>query len=197
MAIEAKRDLRIVIPYTVITLALFGALFTKACTWQQFLAGLALLNVPAFFGLKKKDDDDQPPGQTPVLVDDTPGATVQKMGAHKLPAIITPIVEADRGADTLPVPREPSAMPYRLPAVRPEPPKRTSGGGWSMRAALLLAVAGCASATPQEKAAAADAAFAAEQLACVQQATTLAESKACRAKVRAAWHLDGGTEAGQ
>ena len=56
---------------------------------------------------------------------------------------------------------------------------------------MILVLAGC-SASPQEKAAAADATYTADHLACVDEAKTLAESKACRAKVRAAWHVDGG-----
>lgn len=56
---------------------------------------------------------------------------------------------------------------------------------------MVLVLAGC-SASPQEKAAAADATYTADHLACVDEAKTLAESKACRAKVRAAWHVDGG-----
>jgi hypothetical protein len=38
----------------------------------------------------------------------------------------------------------------------------------------------------------ADAVYAAQQLACVDKAATLAESKACRAKVDADWKVDGG-----
>ncbi len=49
------------------------------------------------------------------------------------------------------------------------------------------------SATPREKAAAADATYAADMLKCVDGATTLEASKACRAKVREQWHVDGGT----
>lgn len=42
--------------------------------------------------------------------------------------------------------------------------------------------------TPQE----AEALYLSQQLACVEQATTLAESRACRAKVRADWGVEGG-----
>jgi hypothetical protein len=38
----------------------------------------------------------------------------------------------------------------------------------------------------------ADAVYAAQQLSCVDKATTLAESKECRAKVDADWKVDGG-----
>lgn len=38
----------------------------------------------------------------------------------------------------------------------------------------------------------ADAVYASQQLACVDKATTLAESKECRAKVDADWKVDGG-----
>lgn len=147
MAIEAKRDIRVVVPYTVITLALFGALFVKACTWQQFLAGLALLNVPAFFGLKKSNDDDgTPPAQTPVFVD-------------------------ERTANTMP------SAPLKRGAL-------ISG--------VVMLAACAAAATPQQKNDAADATYAADMARCVDEATTLAESKACRANVRATWHVDGG-----
>lgn len=44
-------------------------------------------------------------------------------------------------------------------------------------------------------AAAAESSYTAQQLQCVDRATTLAESKACRAEVDRAWHVvDGGVQ---
>ncbi len=40
----------------------------------------------------------------------------------------------------------------------------------------------------------AEAAYLTEQLRCVDKATTLTESRACRAKVQAAWTTDAGAE---
>lgn len=49
---------------------------------------------------------------------------------------------------------------------------------------LLMLVAGCA--------AAAESSYTAQQLQCVDRARTLEESKACRAEVDRAWHVDAG-----
>jgi hypothetical protein len=74
MAIEAKRDLRVILPYSLCIAGLFAALFMKEITWTQFLAGMALLNVPAFFGLKSEGvpvvNMSEPPGppDTPVTI---------------------------------------------------------------------------------------------------------------------------------
>ncbi len=60
--------------------------------------------------------------------------------------------------------------------------------------AVALALVGCASAasfTPEEKAAAAESAYTAEMLRCVDEASTLHESRECRKRVRARWE-DGG-----
>lgn len=63
---------------------------------------------------------------------------------------------------------------------------------------MLLALAfafhsqGCASATPQEKAAAAEATFTSDMVSCVDKSATIQESRACRAKVRERWHVDAG-----
>ncbi len=192
MPIQIKRD-----PY----LWAFAALLvvgTMALIWHHdvtFKEGAAFIGgalaMPALLGTKKKDDDDQPPGQTPVLVD-------------------------ERTSNTLPVPREPSVMPYRTLAARFVEPTPSAlvmcagvgaggGGGprpwssaWSMRGAILVASTvgllwGCAAITPQQKAAAADSTYAADMLKCVDDATTLAESRACRTKVREQWHVDAGS----
>lgn len=62
--------------------------------------------------------------------------------------------------------------------------------------ALLLSgpmtLASCAGATPEQKAEAANETYAADMLGCVEGAGTLEESRACRAKARAKWHVDGG-----
>lgn len=62
---------------------------------------------------------------------------------------------------------------------------------------VILAAAriflGCA-ATPEQKSAAADSAYAADQLDCVRISSTRAEADACRAARRATW--DAGTEGG-
>jgi len=46
--------------------------------------------------------------------------------------------------------------------------------------------------TPQEKAVVAESTYAAELLKCVDDSSTLAESKICRSNVRARWDVDGG-----
>ncbi len=51
---------------------------------------------------------------------------------------------------------------------------------------------GCA-ASPQEKAAAADATFGGEMVACVTKSATLEEAHVCRAEVRKRWRVDGGS----
>lgn len=63
MAIEAKKSLTVIVPYTIITVALFVLLGIKVITWQQFIVGLGLLNVPAFFGAKPPDP---PPPEAPT-----------------------------------------------------------------------------------------------------------------------------------
>lgn len=63
-------------------------------------------------------------------------------------------------------------------------------------AIAVARLAGCAQPlTPQEKAGVAESTYAAEQVACVDSATTLEGAKACRAEKRAKW--DAGTEAGK
>jgi hypothetical protein len=54
----------------------------------------------------------------------------------------------------------------------------------------------CHGMTAQEKATTAESTYAAEQLACVDKANTLEESKACRAEVRKKWAVgaDGGAK---
>jgi len=61
---KASRDLRVIVPYTILTVALFVLLGVKAITWQEFVVGLGLLNVPAFFGLPPST---LPPGAPSVL----------------------------------------------------------------------------------------------------------------------------------
>lgn len=120
-------------------------------------------------------NDQDPPAQTPLLVDER------------------------RTATTLPVPREPSPMPQRPyrelppvpPATRPtlrSPPTTL----WGLSYVFVLAA--CSPVTPAQKATAADATYAADQQRCVQDSATLAESKACRARVREQWHVDGGAQ---
>lgn len=90
MAIEAKKDLRVVIPYTALTLALFVLLGLGRITWQQCLGGLVFLNAPAFFGLRKDDDDEGPPAPPPDVPDDVP--TVKELSPRPpLPRVNTPI----------------------------------------------------------------------------------------------------------
>jgi hypothetical protein len=57
---------------------------------------------------------------------------------------------------------------------------------------VVLHCTGCASATPQEKAAAADASYRADMLNCVVQSATQEDSQKCRAKVREQWRVDAG-----
>jgi hypothetical protein len=54
-------------------------------------------------------------------------------------------------------------------------------------AAMVLPVEGCAGAQPTPTQEAAPIEYAAELEACIDKATTLAESQACRAAVRAKW----------
>ncbi len=60
--------------------------------------------------------------------------------------------------------------------------------------AVLFVVGHCSGcgASPEAKAAAADAAYRADMLACVAKATTLEDSQTCRANVRAQWRVDAG-----
>lgn len=51
--IELKRDALVLVPYLVVLVALFGLVFAGKITWPECLAGLALLNVPAIFGMAK------------------------------------------------------------------------------------------------------------------------------------------------
>lgn len=64
-----------------------------------------------------------------------------------------------------------------------------------MKAIALVLLCGCTSLTPQEKAQMADSTYAAEQMKCVDDATTLEQSKKCRADKAAKW--DAGSEAGK
>jgi hypothetical protein len=57
---------------------------------------------------------------------------------------------------------------------------------------LMLTLTCACSTPPKPSPALAEGSFTAQQLACVDQATTLEESRACRARVRAAWAVDGG-----
>lgn len=119
--IEIKRDALVLIPYVVVLIALFTLVGVGRISWAECLGGLALLNVPAIFGLAKKS---------------------------------------------------------------------TSNGD---AAALLVCIiafgaTACASGmSDREKAAAAESTHAAEHLRCVDEATTIEESHACRAKVREKW----------
>lgn len=61
-----------------------------------------------------------------------------------------------------------------------------------MRALVLLLMASCL--PKPSPSTAAETAYGAQLLACVDQAATLAESKQCRAKVNAAWGIDGGAK---
>jgi hypothetical protein len=64
---------------------------------------------------------------------------------------------------------------------------------------IVAKCAGCSpAAKPTPAQVAAEASYGAALLACVEQATTLAESKACRAKVDAAWNVvQTGKDAGK
>lgn len=65
----------------------------------------------------------------------------------------------------------------------------------TMAALAMALTASCAAAaSPEQKATAADSTFTADMIKCVDDASTLAESKACRAKVRQTWHVDGGAK---
>lgn len=57
-----------------------------------------------------------------------------------------------------------------------------------MRALVLVVLVACSSA-PKPTNTAAEAAYSAELLRCVDQAKTLADSKACRKKVNEAWGI--------
>ena len=57
---------------------------------------------------------------------------------------------------------------------------------------VLLAVIMTACSSPQAKAREAAATYAADQLACVDNAMSRVDADACRAKVRAEWSKDGG-----
>lgn len=57
---------------------------------------------------------------------------------------------------------------------------------------VSVALLACASATPQEKSAAAGGTYEADMLACVESSPTREASQACRRKVREYWHVDGG-----
>ena len=59
-------------------------------------------------------------------------------------------------------------------------------------ATILTLVACSAPLTPQERARLADDTYAAEMTACVAKSSTLEQSHACRADVRARWGVDGG-----
>jgi hypothetical protein len=98
-------------------------------------------------------------------------------GGDAIPLIITPILDADKPRDEMLTPREP-----------PESKPRTALT-FALVTTLLL---GCASATPQEKAAAADASYQADMLVCVDDAGDRSGSRECRAKVRQKWHVDAG-----
>jgi hypothetical protein len=50
--------------------------------------------------------------------------------------------------------------------------------------------------TTEERKASAEATYEGEMLKCVDDAKTLEESKACRAKVRERWAVDGGADGG-
>ena len=98
--------------------------------------------------------------------------------------------------------------PYRVPAERPGDPPAPRRKLWRTERHLLPAMCGAWTAylalqafacTPPQTAqqAAAEGAYGAALLRCVDEATTLAESKACRARVDEAWGItqtgkDGG-----
>lgn len=63
----------------------------------------------------------------------------------------------------------------------------------ALSCSVLFCACSCAPLTPQEKSVAADSAYLADMLQCVDKAETLAASKACRVAARAAW--DAGTDA--
>jgi hypothetical protein len=58
--------------------------------------------------------------------------------------------------------------------------------------AMIVKVLVACSPSVQEKAAAAEATYAADMLKCVNDSPTPEASKTCRAKVRERWHVDGG-----
>jgi hypothetical protein len=59
---------------------------------------------------------------------------------------------------------------------------------------VLLAALGMCGCSSESKARAAEATYLGEHLRCVEEADTLAESKACRRGVDARWHVDGGAK---
>jgi hypothetical protein len=62
--LELKRDPVVIIPYAVITIALFVLVGVGKISWAECLGGLAVLNVPAIFGLAK---DEKPAGEKPPI----------------------------------------------------------------------------------------------------------------------------------
>lgn len=77
--LEFKRTPVVIIPYTLIVVALFVLVGMTKITWAECLGGLALLNVPAIFGLAQSDksesskDDDDDNTDTPILPPTTLG----------------------------------------------------------------------------------------------------------------------------
>ena len=59
---------------------------------------------------------------------------------------------------------------------------------------LLMLLAACSSTPPPDKSVSAEAAYTAEQLACVDKAASLEDARVCRAAVRSRWALDGGAQ---
>ena len=89
-----------------------------------------------------------------------------------------------------------SLPPPSMPTKRPPTGLRRIFAGWALGGVatmiLSLFLHGCAAAAPS-----ADAAFAAEQLKCVQDARTRPEADQCRAESRVRWGLADGGDAGQ
>ena len=57
---------------------------------------------------------------------------------------------------------------------------------------VVLAAVGMCGCGPEARARAAEGAYLAEHLRCVEDSDTLQESRACRREVDARWHVDGG-----
>ncbi len=70
--IEFKKDVTVIAPYTIIVIALFVLVGLSKITWTECLGGLALLNVPAIFGLTKKSKSESEPPKADADTIDTP-----------------------------------------------------------------------------------------------------------------------------
>lgn len=190
MPIEIKKNAWLWVFSAFLVAATFALVWHKDVTFKEgaaFVTGA--LAMPALFGTKKKDDDDdQPPGQTPVLVDDTPAPSVQQLGPHKLPGIITPVTRSGPYREQARRHEKPPPTPV------PQPPRPLSA--WSMRGALLVgcaALSACAAAhDPRVQA---EESYTGEQTKCAATEPSRAAIDACRERARIKWNVparDGG-----